>query len=92
MYDVEGVVEALSKLSYEEVLAYWIASELEEARFYRELARRARNLGLGEELVKTFEKLAQDSISHARDLESTAFDQARQPPREQANSPPKRRS
>jgi rubrerythrin len=69
MYDVHEVVEALSKLSYREALAYWIEGEREEAKFYRELARRARDLGLGEELVKTFEKLAQDSLNHATELE-----------------------
>ncbi len=70
MYDVHEVVEALSKLSYKDALAYWIEGEKEEAEFYRELARRARNLGLGEALVKTFEKLAEDSLNHAAELEA----------------------
>ncbi|WP_343044045.1 ferritin-like domain-containing protein [Thermococcus camini] len=70
MYGVHEVVDALSKLSYEEALAYWIEGEKEEAEFYRELARRARNLGLGEELVRTFEKLAEDSLAHAKELEA----------------------
>ncbi|NJD98622.1 rubrerythrin [Thermococcus sp. LS1] len=69
MYDVDEIVAALQKLNYEEVLAYWIEGEKEEAKFYRELAKRARDLGLGEELVKTFEKLAEDSVGHAKDLE-----------------------
>nr|WP_148883788.1 ferritin family protein [Thermococcus aciditolerans]QEK15925.1 rubrerythrin [Thermococcus aciditolerans] len=70
MYDVHEVVEALSRLSYRDALAYWIEGEKEEAEFYRELARRARNLGLGEGLVKTFEKLAGDSLAHAKELEA----------------------
>ncbi|WP_308686508.1 ferritin-like domain-containing protein [Thermococcus thermotolerans] len=69
MYDVNEVVEFLSRLNYREALAYWIEGEKKEARFYRELARRARNLGLGEELVETFEKLAEDSLNHASELE-----------------------
>jgi rubrerythrin len=44
MYDVHEVVEALSKLSYKDALAYWVEGEKEEAEFYRELARRARGL------------------------------------------------
>ncbi|NJE05093.1 rubrerythrin [Thermococcus sp. M36] len=68
MYDVDEVVEALSKLSYEEALAYWIWGEKKEAEFYGELARRARNLGLGRELVETFERLAEDSLRHSTEL------------------------
>ncbi|ASJ08114.1 rubrerythrin [Thermococcus siculi] len=68
MYDVDEIVEALSRLSYEEALAYWIEGEKKEAEFYSELARRARDLGLGEELVGTFEKLAADSMKHATEL------------------------
>jgi len=68
MLDVEEVIERLSKLSYEEALAYWIRSEREEAEFYRQLAERARNLGLPESLVETFEKLSGDSERHAREL------------------------
>ncbi|NJE43142.1 ferritin family protein [Thermococcus sp. GR6] len=69
MYDVDEIIETLQKLNYEEVLAYWIESEKEEAKFYRKLTKRARDLGLGEGLVKTFEKLAEDSLEHAKDLE-----------------------
>nr|WP_048149664.1 ferritin family protein [Palaeococcus ferrophilus] len=68
MYDVEDVVRALSKLSYEEALAYWIEGEREEAKFYRELARRTRDLKLGEELAETFERLSRDSLEHATEL------------------------
>ncbi len=68
MLDVEEVIEKLSELSYEEALAYWIASEREEAEFYRKLAERARNLGLPEELVETFLKLSRDSERHAEEL------------------------
>ncbi|WP_297481014.1 ferritin family protein, partial [Thermococcus sp.] len=46
----------------------WIASEREEAKFYRQLAERARNLGLPESLVKTFEKLSRDSENHVKEL------------------------
>ncbi|WP_297508402.1 ferritin family protein [Thermococcus sp.] len=68
MLDVEEVIEMLSKLSYEEALAYWIKSEREEAEFYRQLAERARNLGLPESLVEAFEKLSKDSERHAGEL------------------------
>ncbi|WP_456368660.1 ferritin-like domain-containing protein [Thermococcus sp.] len=68
MLEVDEIIEQLKKLNYEEALAYWIASEREEAEFYRQLAERARNLGLPESLVKTFEKLSQDSDRHAREL------------------------
>jgi len=68
MLDVEDIVEKLQRLSYEEALAYWIASEREEAEFYRRLAERARNLGLPEELVETFQRLSRDSERHAKEL------------------------
>ena len=68
MLDVDEIVDELSKLSYREALAYWIKSEREEAEFYRELARRARDLGLGESLVRTFERLSEDSEKHSHEL------------------------
>ncbi len=68
MLEVEEIIEQLKRLNYEEALAYWIASEREEAEFYRQLAERARNLGLPESLVETFEKLSRDSENHAKEL------------------------
>ena len=68
MIDVEEIIERLSTLSYEDVLAYWIKSEKEEAEFYRKLAERARNLGLPDSLVETFKKLSKDSERHSREL------------------------
>ncbi|WP_297421549.1 ferritin family protein [Thermococcus sp.] len=68
MIDVEEVISRLSKFSYEEVLAYWVKSEGEEAQFYRELAERAKNLCLPESLVGTFGKLSEDSKRHAEEL------------------------
>ena len=68
MVDKDEVVEKLSRLSYEDVLAYWVKSEREEAEFYKELAERARNLGLPESLVETFERLSKESRKHADDL------------------------
>ena len=68
MMDVDEIVEELSKLSYREALAYWIASEKEEAEFYGKLAERAKNLGLPESLIEAFEKLSADSDRHAREL------------------------
>ncbi len=68
MIDVEEIIERLSKLGYDEALAYWVKSEREEAQFYRQLAERAKNLGLPESLVRTFEKLSQDSERHSREL------------------------
>nr|WP_297519963.1 ferritin family protein [Thermococcus sp.] len=68
MIDVEEIIERLSKLGYEEALAYWVKSEMEEAQFYRQLAERARNLGLPESLVETFERLSMDSRRHSEEL------------------------
>ncbi|WP_297548153.1 ferritin family protein [Thermococcus sp.] len=68
MLEVEEIIEQLKRLNYEEALAYWIASEREEAEFYCQLAERARNLGLPESLVETFEKLSRDSEKHAKEL------------------------
>ncbi|WP_457750550.1 ferritin-like domain-containing protein [Thermococcus sp.] len=68
MLDVDDVIERLSRVSYEEAVAYWIESEREEAEFYRKLAERARNLGLGESIVETFERLSRESLEHAQDL------------------------
>ncbi|MDK2913206.1 MAG: hypothetical protein PWQ79_121 [Thermococcaceae archaeon] len=68
MMDVDDVIEMLSKLSYEEALAYWISGEKEEAKLYKELAERAKALGLGESIVRVFEKLSRDSLKHAEEL------------------------
>lgn len=68
MLNIEEVIERLKGLGYEEALAYWIASEREEAEFYRQLAGRARDLGLPESLVETFLKLSKDSEKHAEEL------------------------
>ncbi len=68
MLDVEEIIEKLQTLSYEEALAYWIASEREEAEFYRKLAERAENLGLPESLIETFLRLSRDSEKHAQEL------------------------
>jgi len=68
MTGVEEVLEMLSKLTPEEVLAYWVEGELAEAEFYQELAARAEALGLGKELVDTFRRLAEESLDHSREL------------------------
>jgi rubrerythrin len=68
MINVEDIIETLSNLSYEEALAYWISGEKEEAELYRKLAERAKVLGLGESIVKVFEKLSNDSQRHAEEL------------------------
>jgi rubrerythrin len=70
MMSVDDIIDTLSKLSYEEALAYWMLGEREEAKFYRELAERARALDLGESIVKVFEKLSKDSERHAEELSS----------------------
>ncbi|ASJ02072.1 rubrerythrin [Thermococcus profundus] len=68
MMEVDEVIGKLENLSYEEALAYWISGEKEEAKLYKELAERARALGLGESIVKVFEKLSKDSQRHAEEL------------------------
>lgn len=68
MMDVDDIIEMLSKLSYEEALDYWISGEKEEAKLYKELAERAKALGLGESIVRVFEKLSKDSLKHAEEL------------------------
>ncbi|NJE10902.1 ferritin family protein [Thermococcus sp. MAR1] len=68
MFEVEEIIERLQNLTYEKALAYWIKSEEEEAKFYGELAERARNLGLPQSLTETFLKLSRDSKRHAEEL------------------------
>jgi rubrerythrin len=68
MMDIDDIIEMLSKLSHEEALAYWVTGEREEAELYEGLAERARALGLGESIVKVFEKLSKDSQRHAEEL------------------------
>jgi len=68
MFDVEEIIEHLKSLNYEGVLAYWVKNEEEEARFYENLAERARNLGLPESLVETFLRLSRDSRRHSEEL------------------------
>ncbi|WP_297535814.1 ferritin family protein [Thermococcus sp.] len=81
MLDVDDIIERLQRLGYREALAYWIASELEEAEFYRKLAERARNLGLPRALSETFERLAEESRKHAEELERTFVDSYGERPR-----------
>ncbi|MBP1911334.1 ferritin-like domain-containing protein [Thermococcus stetteri] len=68
MLELDEVIERLEKLSYEEALAYWIAGEKEEAKLYKELAKRAKALGLGKSVVEVLEKLSKDSKKHADEL------------------------
>jgi len=79
--DVDDIVEMLSRLSYEEALAYWISGEREEARLYGELAERAKALGLGEGIVKVFERLSKDSEKHAKELTKIFRDSFSKDPR-----------
>ncbi len=54
MMDVDEVIEMLSKLSYEEALAYWISGgEREEAKLYKELAREQGRSVLGRVLSRS---------------------------------------
>lgn len=60
MMDVDEVIEMFLKLSYEEVLVYWISGEREEVKFYKEFVERVRVFGFGESIVKVFEKFLKD--------------------------------
>ena len=61
-------IEELEKLSDREILSYWIKGELKEAELYRDLAIRARELGLDERVVETFIVLSKESKGHATRL------------------------
>jgi hypothetical protein len=52
MYDVHEVVEALSKLSYRDVLAYWIEGEREEHQLHFVPIKRKINLNQKEKLKR----------------------------------------
>ncbi|ACS33760.1 Rubrerythrin-related protein (Rr) [Thermococcus gammatolerans EJ3] len=65
---VEIALERLRKLDKESLIAYWIEGELEEAKLYGELARRAKNLGLPDSLVETFWTLSKESREHGERL------------------------
>ncbi len=62
--DMTAIVEKLAGLSEKEALSYWITGEYEEERFYWELAERAKELGLDDDLVETFAILAKESKGH----------------------------
>jgi len=68
MWDVEELIKRLRELDYDEILAYWRESEMAEAELYLKLAERAEKLGLPDEVVETFRKLAEDSKRHASEL------------------------
>ena len=68
MLELKDVIERLKVLSYEEALAYWISGEREEAKLYKELAERAKALGLEKGVVEVLEKLSKDSQRHAEEL------------------------
>ncbi|NJE09056.1 rubrerythrin [Thermococcus sp. M39] len=61
-------MEKLEKLSDREILSYWIEGELKEAELYKDLAIRARELGLNERVVETFIVLSKESKGHATRL------------------------
>jgi len=65
------IIEALRKLNERELLSYWINGEYEEARIYAQLAERAEELGLPEEVVETFKRLGEESKGHGDDLYRT---------------------
>lgn len=58
----------LKKLDEKSLLAYWIKGEYDEADMYRELVRRARELGLSESLIETFICLSKESKEHGDTL------------------------
>jgi len=62
------LMEQIKGLNERELLSYWIKGEYEEAETYSLLAERARELGLPDEVVETFRKLAEDSRRHGDEL------------------------
>ncbi|WP_148221078.1 ferritin-like domain-containing protein [Thermococcus barophilus] len=66
--DIEKFIEELEKLSDREILSYWIKGELKEAELYKNLAIRAKKLGLEDRIVETFIILSKESKGHATRL------------------------
>lgn len=66
--DIEKFIEELEKLSDKEILSYWIEGELKEAELYKDLAIRAKELGLEDRIVETFIILSKESKGHATRL------------------------
>ncbi len=62
------VIEEIKKLNERELMSYWIKGEYEEAETYRKLAERARELGLPDRVVETFERLGRESERHGNEL------------------------
>lgn len=62
------VIERLKKLDKESLIAYWIKGEFEEAELYRELAVRAKEVGLPESLIETFWALSKESEGHGKKM------------------------
>ncbi|WP_461865852.1 ferritin-like domain-containing protein [Thermococcus sp.] len=65
---IKEIIEKLASLSEKEVLSYWIRGEYEEADLYWALAKRAKELGLDDELIGTFVILAKESKGHGTRL------------------------
>lgn len=66
--NLELIPDSLKKLDEKSLLAYWIKGEYDEADMYRELAQRARELGLSESLIETFICLSKESKEHGDTL------------------------
>ncbi len=65
---VVEVLNEIRKLDERELLSYWIRGEYEEAETYWKLAERAKELGLPDEVVRTFKRLGDESKMHGDEL------------------------
>jgi len=66
--ELRALIERLKKLRMEEVLAYWINSEIEEAEMYNSLANKVSQYSWDERIEKLFRELARESLDHAEAL------------------------
>ena len=62
------ILEAISKLSHKEMLAYWMDSEVKEAEMYYRLHQLSREVNWDEMVSKLFFQLYKESLGHAEAL------------------------
>jgi len=62
------ILEAISKLSNKELLAYWMDQEIKEAEMYHRLHELSQEVNWDERVSKLFFQLYKESIGHAEAL------------------------
>ncbi|EHR78096.1 rubrerythrin [Thermococcus litoralis DSM 5473] len=66
--NIKKLLQALPRLSMQEILSYWINAEIEEAEMYDRLYELSKELTWIEEIPKVFRKLSEESLEHAEKL------------------------